>query len=445
MVISATGTGKTYLSAFDAKQLGTKSFLFIVHRNNIAKEALNCFKRIFKNTKKFGLYSGNEKESDADFVFATVQTLSSEYHLRRFRPDQFEYIVIDETHRIRGDTYQRIQNYFKPKFLLGMTATPERTDGFDVYKEFDYNIAYEIRLHRALEENMLCPFHYFGVIDISVNGQLLEDNSDFNRLTTDERVDRIIEKAKFYGSDNGVIRGLIFCKSVEESKTLSDKFNHRGFKTIALHGGSSEIERTNAINRLESDDETERFDYIFTVDIFNEGIDIPRVNQIVLLRPTHSAIVFVQQIGRGLRKTKGKDYLTIIDFIANYSNNYLVPVALYGDTTFNKDKLRRLLVSGSEFLPGASTVNFDRISKERIFNSIDSANLQRQRDLVNEYKSLKAKIGRIPMMMDFREHGTRDPEHYVKYSKSYFNFLASVEESVQGNSQQQKKTIRVII
>jgi superfamily II DNA or RNA helicase/HKD family nuclease len=432
LLISATGTGKTYLSAFDVKAFQPRKFLFIVHRQNIAKKAMETYQNLFGSTFKMGLYSGNVRELEADFIFSTVQTISKDEHLQQFAKDHFNYIVIDETHRAGASSYQKIMNHFKPDFLLGMTATPERTDGLDVFKLFEYNIAYEIRLHKALEEDMLSPFHYYGVTDLSINGQIIEDKADFNLLTATERVNRILEKAELYGCDDGNVRGLIFCSRKEEAHALSGEFNARGYQTIALTGDDAEEKRANAIRRLESDQKPEKMDYIFTVDIFNEGIDIPRINQIIMLRPTQSAIIFVQQLGRGLRKVNNKDYLTVIDFIGNYSNNYLVPIALYGDTTYNKDTLRNLLSTGSQLMPGSSTINFDKITKEKIFLAIDSANMQMKKDLVNDYKLLKFKLGRIPMMMDFIEHGSRDPFSYVSYSKSYYNFLKSIDDDFKG-------------
>ena len=431
LLISATGTGKTYLSAFDVKAYNPKKFLFIVHRRNIAENAMKSFKKIFGDCRSMGIYSGNEREIDADFIFSTIQTISRDEHLHQFDQRHFDYIVIDETHRAGAESYQKILNHFKPKFLLGMTATPERTDGFDIFSQFEHNIAYEIRLQRALEEKMLSNFHYFGVTDVTVDGQVLDEDSAFSLLTAKERVDRIIEKAEFYGCDNGCVRGLIFCSTVDESQRLSNVFNKKGYRTVSLTGKSSEEERFTAINRLESSDPSEKLDYIFTVDIFNEGVDIPRVNQIIMLRPTASAIIFVQQLGRGLRKVNDKEYLTVIDFIGNYNNNYLIPIALYGDTTYNKDTLRKLMLTGSSLIPGSSTINFDKITHERIFAAIDNANLQLKKDLVKDYELLKFKIGQIPMMMDFVEHGSRDPQLYVNYSKSYFNFASSQEESLQ--------------
>ena len=422
LLISATGTGKTYLSAFDVKQSLSSKVLFIVHRRTIAEAALKTFRNVFGKSKTFGLYSGDKLESNRDFIFATIQTISKDDHINKFSKDEFDYIVIDESHRAGADSYKKILDYFKPEFILGMTATPERTDGLDIFKLYNYNIAYEIRLHQAMEEDMLSPFHYYGVTDIEVDGKLLTEKTDFNLLTSNERVNRIIEKAEFYGCDDGNVRGLVFCSSVEECIKLSDEFNKRGYNSIALTGNSTDEDRINAINNIESD-LSDRLKYIFTRDIFNEGVDIPRINQVIMLRPTDSAIVFVQQLGRGLRKTDGKKYLTVIDFIGNYSNNYLVPIALYGDNSYNKDKLRKLLASGSNLIPGQSTINFDEISKKRIFESIDNAKLRRKADLDNEFKLLKFKLGRIPMMMDFIEHGSRDPFLFVEYSGSYYNFV----------------------
>jgi superfamily II DNA or RNA helicase/HKD family nuclease len=429
LIISATGTGKTYLSAFDAKVYNPTKLLFVVHRLTIAKDALDTFRSVFGIDKTMGLYSGNEKELNCDFVFSTIQTISKPNHLDKFSKDHFDYIIIDETHRSGADSYLRLLEHFEPKFLLGMTATPERTDGNDIFQLFDHNIAYEIRLSRAMEEDMLSSFHYYGVTDLSIDDALVDKKSEFNFLVSSERVERIIEQAKFYGTDNGITRGLIFCSRKDEAIELSNLFNSKGFKTIALTGDSGEDDRAQSIEKLESDDLNAKLDYIFTVDIFNEGIDIPKINQIIMLRPTQSAIVFIQQLGRGLRKVEGKGYLTVIDFIGNYENNYLIPIALYGDTSYNKDSLRKLLTEGSRMIPGASTINFDEITKERIFQSIDSANMQLFSDLKRDYNLMKFRLGRIPMMMDFIEHGSRDPFSFVDYAKSYYNFVLRIEKA----------------
>lgn len=441
LLISATGTGKTYLSAFDAKNLNVKSLLFIVHRKNIAEKAMETFKDVFGKSKTMGMYSGEQTESNGDFVFSTIQTLSRESHLKKFKVDRFDYIIIDESHRAAADSYLKILKYFNSKYLLGMTATPERTDGHDIFQFYDHNIAYEIRLQKAMEMGMVCPFHYFGIIDISINNVEVKDKSDFSLLISNERVKHILDKVKFYGCDNGVVRGLIFCSSKKECFELSKEFNLRGFKTVALDSSSTDDERSYAINCLESDVPENKLDYIFTVDIFNEGVDIPRVNQIIMLRPTESAIIFIQQLGRGLRKTEGKDYLTVLDFIGNYDNNFLIPIALYGDNSYNKDTLRKLISCGSEQIPGSSTVNFDEISKQKIFAAIDKAKLNLKKDLVNDYNILKYKLGRIPLMADFLIHSSRDPESFVNYSKSYYNFVLLVEGEIKNKLPDKHKVL----
>ena len=429
LIISATGTGKTYLSAFDVKNFNPKKMLFVVHRLNIANDALNTFKTLFGNTRSYGLFSGDQQNIEADFIFSTIQTISKEDNLLKFEKTHFDYIIVDESHRLGGNSYLRLLDYFNPKFLLGMTATPERTDGFDIFSLFDHNIAYEIRLHTAMQEKMLSDFHYYGISDLIVNNEHRDDSRDFNLLTDQERVDKIIFNAKRFGSDSGIIRGLVFCSTNDEADFLSFKFNENGFKTLALSGKSTESERVNAITKLESDDQEDRLDYIFTVDIFNEGIDIPKINQILMIRPTESAIVFVQQLGRGLRKTANKEFLTIVDFIGNYKNNYLIPIALYGDTSYNKDTLRRLISEGSRNLPGASTINFDKITKEKIYDSIATANMSTLSDLKKDYQLLKFRLGRIPFMIDFLEHEARDPFQFVAYSKSYYNFVKRVDDT----------------
>lgn len=424
LLISATGTGKTYLSAFDVKKYKPRRFIFVVHRENIARAAMKSFRKVLGYNIDAGMLTGGKHETKAQYIFSTVQTLSKDDVLESFDKDDFDYIVIDEVHRSGAATYQKVLNYFEPDFLLGMTATPERTDGYDVFSLFDHNIAYEIRLNRALEENMLSPFHYFGVSEIEVDGNVLDDDADFNYLVCKERVDKILEAAEYYGHSGDRVKGLIFCSRKDEAIELSREFNARGSATVALTGDSSENDRENAIDALEADT-GDMLDYIFTVDIFNEGVDIPTVNQIIMLRPTQSAIVFVQQLGRGLRKAMGKEYLTVIDFIGNYNNNYLVPIALYGDRSYNKDTVRKLVNTGSGMIPGCSTVHFDQITKERIFKSIDSSTINRMSDLKNDYNLLKYELGRVPMMMDFMDIGAREPYAFVDRSNtgSYYDFL----------------------
>ena len=416
LVISATGTGKTFLSAFDVQRVDPKRLLFIVHRRTIAQKSLESYRAIIPE-KTMALYSGAGREDSADYLFATIQSIAND--LEKFKPDSFDYIVIDETHRAEAATYQTVISYFKPFFMLGMTATPERTDGIHVFSLFDHNIAYEIRLHQALKENMLVPFHYYGVSDLTIDGEPIDDNTEFNKLCSLERINHILHFANFYGACDKIIRGLIFVSGVNEALEMARQFNEAAIPTIALTGKDSHEVRQRAIDRLEKGE----IRYIISVDIFNEGVDIPSVNQVLMIRPTQSAIIYVQQLGRGLRKADNKQYLTVVDFIANYKNSFLVPVALYGDTSFNKDNLRKLLVGESQGLPGACTIDFDRIAQQQIFDSINQSNMRKFSDLKLDYKLLKNVLGRIPMMMDFYKLGKRDPYQFIEYSGSYFEFI----------------------
>ena len=429
LVISATGTGKTYLSAFELNQFNPNKALFIVHRERIARQALKSFSRVFGDTKSLGLLIGQTREIDRDIIFSTVQTLYKDETLQSFKQDEFDYIIIDEVHKAGAPTYQKIVSYFKPKFLLGLTATPERCDDFDIFKMFDYNIAYEIRLKQALEEDILCPFHYFGISDLEVKGVTLKDDADFTLLTSDERVKHIIDKIEFYGYSGDRVKGLIFCSRTDEAKELSELFNKRGYRTVALSGADGPEVRDEMIERLEQVDNNDKaLDYIFTVDIFNEGVDIPAVNQVVMLRPTQSSIVFVQQLGRGLRKSSEKEYVVIIDFVGSYKNNFLIPIALSGDRSYNKDTLRRYVAEGSRVIPGCSTVNFDEITKERIFAAIDSTNFTDIRLIKEKYTALKQKLGHIPRLIDFDTYDSINPIRIFDSSAaSYYGFLKKYE------------------
>lgn len=422
LLISATGTGKTYLSAFAVKKANPKRLLFLAHREQILKQACKTFAKIIPDIQ-YGILSANHKDFHKPYLFATINMLSKKENLTQFTPTHFDYIIIDETHRAGASSYLKILNYFQPQFLLGMTATPERTDGFDIYQLFDHNIAYKIRLNQAMQENLLCPFHYFGITDITVDNQEINDNSTFNDLTTDTRVTHIINQSQYYGFSGERLRGLIFCSQIEEAQILSQKFNEREFNTIALSGKDSQETRTNAIHKLEQKERSTGLDYIFTVDIMNEGIDIPAINQIIMLRPTKSAIIFVQQLGRGLRKYPQKDYVVVLDFIGNYQNNFMIPIALSGDTSYNKDNIRHYVAEGNRFIFGASTIHFDKIARQKIYQAIDSAKLSDTALLKNEYLQLKQKLGKIPSIFDFSQFGSIDILKFLDKFKTYHNFL----------------------
>lgn len=447
LLISATGTGKTYASAFAMRNEKPKKALFIVHRELIAKQAEKSYRRVFGNTKKLALLSGNSKEYDADILFATMSMMAKSDTLERYSPEEFDWICIDEVHRAGSESYQKIMDYFKPKFWLGMTASPERTDGFDIFNLFDHNIAYEIRLQHALKENLLCPFHYFGITDIEIDGQIADEKSElrnFSYLVSDERVKYILENANYYGYSGDRVKGLVFCRGKKEAMELSEKFNERGYYTTVLTGDDSEEQREFCINLLTKEvsedeqiiheknirnaisydsEEMPYLDYIFTIDIFNEGVDIPEINQVLMLRPTESPIVFVQQLGRGLRKADNKEYVVIIDFIGNYTNNYMIPIALSGDRSYNKDSIRRYVSEGTRIIPGTSTIHFDEISRKRIFQSIDSARTNDVKLLRESFEQLRYRVGHIPTVLDFKKYGSIDVKKYFEKFGSYYAFL----------------------
>jgi len=445
LLISATGTGKTYASAFAMRELGFKRVLFLVHRGQLARQTKKSYEKVFAKSVSMGLVGAGYHEYDADYVFATVQTLNRDEHLLQYDKDAFDCIVLDEAHHVTADTYQKIMKHFSPKLWLGMTATPDKRDdnvaGRNVYELFNYQIAYEIRLQQAMEENLLCPFHYFGITDLSIVGDD-KDNRDFSMLTSDERVKHIIQQANYYGYSGEKVKGLIFCSSIKETQELSHKFNNivnpdtgKYFRTIALNGDANEQERQDAFERLamnesEANVHKQPLDYIFSIEILNEGVDIVEVNQVIMLRPTQSPIVFIQQLGRGLRKADGKEYVVILDFIGNYNNNFMIPIALSGDRTYNKDNIRRYIMEGGRIIPGASTVHFDEISKKRIFASVDNANFSDIKLIKENYTNLKNKLGRIPALKDFDDYGEMDVIRIFDNNSlgSYYKFLVKYEK-----------------
>ena len=368
LIISATGTGKTYLAALDVKNYNPKRFLFVAHREQILKKSLDSFHKVLGGDKKtnYGILSGNTKNTDAKYLFATVQTLSKAENLNQFKRDEFDYILIDEAHHVGSKIYGKLLDYFTPDFLLGMTATPERSDDKNIYELFDYNVPYEIRLQEALEEEMLVPFHYIGVSDYTYNGEVIDDNTNLKYLVSEERVKYVVEQSKYYGYDGDVLHGLVFVSRKEEADEIAKLLTKNGYPAQMLSGEDSQEQREQAIEKLKNGELT----YLVTVDIFNEGIDIPFINQVIMMRKTESVIVFVQQLGRGLRKAQGKEYLTVIDFIGNYKNNYLIPVALTGDQSRTREGIREHVETGQ--IEGLSTINFELVAKKRILIFLSS-------------------------------------------------------------------------
>jgi superfamily II DNA or RNA helicase/HKD family nuclease len=434
LLVSATGTGKTFAAAFALKNMAPKKFLYICHREQILEKSMQDFQIVLGDKYKMGLLSGNSKpSSDCGGVFSTVEMMAKEDVRENFRPDEFDLIIIDEVQHAGSASYQKIIPYFDPVFMLGMSATPERMDGYDVYKLFDNNILYQIRLNQALENDLLCPFHYFGITDFKRGPEEIADDEnlkDFNLLVCDERVKYIIEEAQYYGFCGKKVKGLVFCSSVEESDTLALKFRENGYRALSLCGADKITERDEAIKKLQADPDTtgDYLDYIFTVDIFNEGVDIPKINQILMLRPTQSAVIFVQQLGRGLRKAQGKDFVVVIDFIGNYNNNYLIPTAFTEKGQSDKDT-SRVHVARPEIF-GASNISFDAIAKAKIYKSIENASYDSLKVLRESYATAKATIGgKIPTLLEFEDYGTISPTVIFnkREVKSYYAFLRRVE------------------
>lgn len=421
LLVSATGTGKTYLSAFDIKAARPRRALFVAHRERILKASLASFKRVLGNAYAYGMYHPGEGQPERGCLFAMVESLTR--HLDEFDPRAFDYIVIDETHRAGAAGYRRILDYFKPDFVLGMTATPQRTDGYDIFELYNHVIAFQITLRDALSEEMLAPFHYYGIADLSIEGTEQDDVSLFSHLTSEERISHVIRKIEDYSVSKNDRRGLVFCSRNAEARLLSEAFNSRGYRTQALSGSDSDAVRDYAIKELEAGN----LQYLFSVDIFNEGVDIPSVNQIIMLRPTESVIVFVQQLGRGLRKAPGKESVLVLDFIGNYQNNYLIPIALSGDRSFDKDNLRRFVKEGSTVIPGCSTVSFDRVSEARVFEKIDAARFGTTMLIRQEYRNLRMMLGRTPNLADFDAQGMIDPLIIFEKFGSYHAFLSKYE------------------
>lgn len=440
IVISATGTGKTYLSAFDVREFHPKRMLYVANRDTILKAARESYQRVLGcDEAELGLLTGSSKQHDAKYVFASVDTLRR--HMEEwYEPDDFDYVLIDEAHHSGANNYRSVIDYFsEARFMLGMTATPERTDSFDIFALFDHNIAYEIRLQKALDEDMLCPFHYYGVHEFlgddgsrvdSAEGISKSDKRQIQysleELTEPSRVRYIIRKLEQYGSYGQQVTGLVFCSRIDEAEQLSHLFNQetnqqaeRPYRTVAISGKTSPKDVENAVNRLEAGE----LDYIFTVDKFNEGIDISAINQIVMLRNTESSIVFTQQLGRGLRKFPHKTCVTVIDFIGNYANNYLIPVALYGnagDSDIVRKNLQREAV-------GLSSISFDEISRKQVLKSLDTASWSDKKMLREQYSVMRNELGRIPMLTDVYRHDPSMVMTMAQKNSSYFDFAREAE------------------
>ena len=430
LVIAATGTGKTYLSAFDAKAFNAKRLLFVVHNKEIAANARKTFEEIFLETRTYGFACDGEFEIDKDFVFALPRTINN--NIDKIDENLFDYIIFDEAHRVASDGHQRIYNHFKPKFILGMTATPERMDGKDIYNYFDDNIVSNIRLKNALNNNLLVPFHYFGISD-----DVEYEASDFNnlremtrKLNVNKRSEFIINKMEMYGyTAESKRKCLAFCATKEHAVYMCDKFKEKGYNAVILTGESSTIDRSNSIKNLM--DENNELEFIFTVDIFNEGVDIPGVNLILMLRPTNSATIFIQQLGRGLRKFKNKEFLTVLDFIGNHSNNYVMTYAFSDGNIYDPSSMRAKIKSGQWGFKDNVHIEIDKKSVDSILESIDKIDFSSKRYLKNMYESFKNEFesNKKIYLRDFLLHSySPDPLKFThSKDKNYYDFVNMIE------------------
>ncbi len=444
-VVAATGVGKTHLAAFDYRQSESKSLLFIAHRENILQKARKTFGDVM-GVDNFGAMVGaGQNASAADgAVFAMIQTLSRSENLERFSPERFEYLVVDEFHHGMAPTYLKAINYFKPRFMLCLTATPERMDGRDVLRLCDYNVAYELRLLDAVDRGWLSPFQYFAVHDktdydrITWRGTHYDDEELTKALSNDTRNAIVAANLKKYLPAGGKIKALAFCSSVAHARYTAERLTlDHGIKALALSGVDSDEERTLALTRLE--DEADSLRVICSVDIFNEGLDIPGLSHVLLLRPTQSFTVFLQQLGRGLRKAPGKDYLVVIDFVGNFRKAHVAPLALSGYTS-----IQEFAADGvTSFKAGNPIINLPRgcyldpdLEAERIWDREIRAILKGKIPLETRLKALYSEIradldGASPLLTDFLDNAHNvDPYVFIRHFGNWLRTKLACEEQL---------------
>lgn len=431
LVQAATGVGKTYLAAFDSKSY--KRVLFVAHREEILNQAAMSFQNV-RNSNDFGFFNGSHKCTDKSVIFASVSTLGNCKYLDNeyFDPEYFDYIVVDEFHHAINDQYQRIVSYFKPQFLLGLTATPERMDGRNIYELCDYNVPYEISVKEAINKGMLVPFHYYGIFDDTdyselhvVRGRYDEKELNESYIGNLKRHDMIYKYYCKYGSK----RALGFCCSRLHAEEMAKEFSSRGIPSVAVYsdakGGYSE-ERSSAIEKLKMG----IIRVIFSVDMFNEGVDITAVDMVMFLRPTESPIVFLQQLGRGLRKSKGKEYLNVLDFIGNYNKAGRVRSFLTG-RSFSEEKSYN--PADHTDYPDDCIIDFDMRLID-LFHEMDKQHLKLSIQIQNEFYRIKELLERRPTRMELFTYMEDDIyQMAVTHSKDnpfkqYLDYLEKLDE-----------------
>ncbi|MBC9875448.1 DUF3427 domain-containing protein [Macrococcoides bohemicum] len=446
IAIAATGTGKTFLSAMAAEKLNPSNVLFIAHRNELLESGIKTFKKIFNKEKEseFVKYKANQRVIKK-FTFASIQTLVKDIEL--MQKDDFDIIIIDEFHHATATNYMKVINYFKPRFLLGLTATPERTDNGDVYELAEYNVISDVRLKHALESELLVPFQYYGISDETVD---LADRDGIDvdeitkRLSTNKRVKFIIKKINQY-TLSGPMKAIGFCQNIKHAYYMNEEFKKRGYHSIVLTGSNSDEERQDAIEDLQDDDKD--LEIIFTVDLFNEGVDIPQINLILFLRPTESSIIFTQQLGRGLRTHDDKEYLTVLDFVTNDRKNYLVPIALSGDQNFiGKEKLKSLVENNFNNLSDNVHIELDYKTKEEILKTIDHTSFYIAENIKKEAKLFLEQIRLIDKdnernlkIIDFHNYENA-PDLFMMFGGTY-KTLSALNKAIKADSEVDKEII----
>ena len=440
LTIASAGSGKTYLAAFDALNFNPKRLLYIVHEGSILRKSLETFQEVFGKNVSYGIYSGTSKESDADFVFATNITMCKTLEL--FSKNEFDYIIIDECHHATAETYKKIIGYFEPEFLLGLTATPERMDNQDVFELFDHNVPYELRLRDAIANDLVVPFKYFGIRDKLVDYGLTgnEERRMIAQMAKEDHCDFIAEQIEKH-RPQGKLKALAFCRNVTHARMMCEALGER-YHTAYLTGRNDIGERVRAYNDLQND--AHNLEILFTVDILNEGVDIPGVNMVLFLRPTESTTIFIQQLGRGLRKYTNKEYVTVLDFIGNsYKRSVQIAFAL-GSLSENFVMEKRLLASlvkddftALGLADYGVEIHIDDLSKEEILEYIDKENFNSLKYLKQDYFNFKKYIGSefyprhvdyinndcAPDLIRFMSIKTRG-----KKNCSYYNFLRGIGE-----------------
>lgn len=378
LVVAATGTGKTVLAALDYKamqlELGYKpSLLFVAHRQEILNQSISTFRAVLKDGQFGELFVGGKKPAEWRHVFASVQSLSAN-DVDAFDPSQFDYVVIDEFHHAAAKTYTDILEHLEPRELLALTATPERGDGKRVQDLFfDGIIASELRLWDALDRQLLAPFDYFGIAEETDFTSIDWSNGKYSAKGLEEKVTRndlrdrlVLNQIQKHVNDPGTMKALVFCVGLEHANYIGELLGNHGLKALVLTGSSTDVERSTGIVELAAG----RINAIVTVDIFNEGVDIPEVDTVIMLRPTESSVIFLQQLGRGLRKSPGKDSVTVLDFIGAHRTEFRMDKKFEALTGLLPGQLKAQIEQGFPNLPGGISINLDSVAAARVLENI---------------------------------------------------------------------------